>query len=487
MAASSHYILSPEEFLAKACDQLEQQLCTECPRLKILKTDVLNLSIDIGESPNKGSHEESTGDNENESITVSETSGTGVGSFQLSLLRTYRECFFENIFAAEIVEGVLKQFINNSVASMVNITGTHVTLINIKKQLLPCVKPAEWVDGFNKIICTNSIDDRVVAFPMIGLPSTYISVLIDNALFRRNLTTTIIQEWCSDPDSRVLLERYAEKDDRQLGQLVEMSEASKEQVGLLKLARENLAKKIEGQKNKTAIWQKTYTECFVSDFSGQRLDFDNLVASLILLPEEISKLEVKGDHVVVVPDTNSVIVGPSRDAFSLCFLGELVLDSVRKTRHISAVPLRLVSCDKDIWKWIPYRTDLSKNEACVPRNQIEKDLIFNAFKKGLKKRDKRGRAQITCPVFIDFPTPLSLESQEEIAKVKDTPIRNVNLRCVCWQCGKGSVENLRKCKQCLLARYCGAECQKEHWKMHKKFCRMRKSENANASQVKQGY
>ncbi len=29
----------------------------------------------------------------------------------------------------------------------------------------------------------------------------------------------------------------------------------------------------------------------------------------------------------------------------------------------------------------------------------------------------------------------------------------------------------RKCSQCSAVRYCGTECQKAHWKAHKKACR----------------
>ena len=39
----------------------------------------------------------------------------------------------------------------------------------------------------------------------------------------------------------------------------------------------------------------------------------------------------------------------------------------------------------------------------------------------------------------------------------------------CDACGKGSMTLLR-CKKCKLARYCNADCQKKHWRLHKKEC-----------------
>ena len=40
----------------------------------------------------------------------------------------------------------------------------------------------------------------------------------------------------------------------------------------------------------------------------------------------------------------------------------------------------------------------------------------------------------------------------------------------CFHCGKGGGAALKKCATCQQASYCGAECQKAHWKLHKKTC-----------------
>jgi hypothetical protein len=45
------------------------------------------------------------------------------------------------------------------------------------------------------------------------------------------------------------------------------------------------------------------------------------------------------------------------------------------------------------------------------------------------------------------------------------------LRHVCSGCGaEDAQERFKKCARCMVARYCGAECQRAHWKAHKKTC-----------------
>jgi hypothetical protein len=45
------------------------------------------------------------------------------------------------------------------------------------------------------------------------------------------------------------------------------------------------------------------------------------------------------------------------------------------------------------------------------------------------------------------------------------------LRHVCSGCGaEDAQERFKKCGRCMVARYCGAECQRAHWKAHKKTC-----------------
>ncbi len=65
-------------------------------------------------------------------------------------------------------------------------------------------------------------------------------------------------------------------------------------------------------------------------------------------------------------------------------------------------------------------------------------------------------------------TPASRDAPMPGASREDT---RALLRAVCAGCGAldaGSA--MRKCSRCLGARYCGAECQRAHWKVHKKTC-----------------
>lgn len=54
----------------------------------------------------------------------------------------------------------------------------------------------------------------------------------------------------------------------------------------------------------------------------------------------------------------------------------------------------------------------------------------------------------------------------------------------CWECGKTkqkgkikageenlAVATLKKCARCREAYYCGVECQRKHWPVHKKDCK----------------
>ena len=46
----------------------------------------------------------------------------------------------------------------------------------------------------------------------------------------------------------------------------------------------------------------------------------------------------------------------------------------------------------------------------------------------------------------------------------------------CAECGEEGGVSLKSCKSCMQVRYCNAACQKNHWPMHKKECKLRAAE-----------
>ena len=48
----------------------------------------------------------------------------------------------------------------------------------------------------------------------------------------------------------------------------------------------------------------------------------------------------------------------------------------------------------------------------------------------------------------------------------------------CASCGVSGVDNVKlmKCNGCYLVRYCGIECQRDHWRQHKRACKKRAAE-----------
>ena len=54
---------------------------------------------------------------------------------------------------------------------------------------------------------------------------------------------------------------------------------------------------------------------------------------------------------------------------------------------------------------------------------------------------------------------------------------------ICSFCGKQEPKKLRKCTRCGKAQYCGIECQKKHWKDHKKDCRKQQNRNTDTTET----
>ena len=54
---------------------------------------------------------------------------------------------------------------------------------------------------------------------------------------------------------------------------------------------------------------------------------------------------------------------------------------------------------------------------------------------------------------------------------------NLHSTHCCAECGEaGEGVSLKVCKACMLARYCNADCQRNHWPKHKNECKQRAAE-----------
>ena len=79
---------------------------------------------------------------------------------------------------------------------------------------------------------------------------------------------------------------------------------------------------------------------------------------------------------------------------------------------------------------------------------------------------------------LDFSFYFPGEARKNVSEVEsktvfDAPpvLPKITSKSKCWNCFKEFGDGLKKCGRCKEARYCSAECQKEHWATHKKDCR----------------
>ncbi|KAL7622535.1 hypothetical protein AAE478_008042 [Parahypoxylon ruwenzoriense] len=56
-------------------------------------------------------------------------------------------------------------------------------------------------------------------------------------------------------------------------------------------------------------------------------------------------------------------------------------------------------------------------------------------------------------------------------------------KCSNTGCKKGSSDDLLRCGACMTARYCSKDCQKQHWKNHKLFCKHVTSNGASSASL----
>ena len=78
-----------------------------------------------------------------------------------------------------------------------------------------------------------------------------------------------------------------------------------------------------------------------------------------------------------------------------------------------------------------------------------------------------------------FSSLAALESGVITTRRGEVSKRMMTTNSCCAECGKeegtGGV-NLKTCKSCMIVKYCGAACQRNHWATHKKTCKQRAAE-----------
>ena len=80
-----------------------------------------------------------------------------------------------------------------------------------------------------------------------------------------------------------------------------------------------------------------------------------------------------------------------------------------------------------------------------------------------------GQAVLNYVISIVHGRDASQKRAEQLKRLSKRAPGKTEMTLVCSACGKGGVQ-LNKCARCRDPAYCSKECQKEHWKAHKKVC-----------------
>ena len=80
-----------------------------------------------------------------------------------------------------------------------------------------------------------------------------------------------------------------------------------------------------------------------------------------------------------------------------------------------------------------------------------------------------GQAVLNYVISIVHGRDASQKRAEQLKRLSKRVPGKTEMTLVCSACGKGGVQ-LNKCARCRDPAYCSKECQKEHWKAHKKVC-----------------
>eukprot|EP00978_Attheya_sp_CCMP212_P010272 scaffold24741_cov53-Attheya_sp.AAC.1 len=100
--------------------------------------------------------------------------------------------------------------------------------------------------------------------------------------------------------------------------------------------------------------------------------------------------------------------------------------------------------------------------------QRAKDLEMQGFTQAMAKQNP-GQQK------FEFGGPETQKIYDQFIKAPDTKMGRADMY-TCVYCGITSSEKLRMCSRCKTISYCSRECQKSHWKVHKKECVKRENE-----------
>ena len=80
-------------------------------------------------------------------------------------------------------------------------------------------------------------------------------------------------------------------------------------------------------------------------------------------------------------------------------------------------------------------------------------------------------------MMLNVQSPFGLPPlpDETIQELRDMRAEGKHADHVCGKCGAGEGKDgaaLLSCGKCKKRKYCGKECQKKHWALHKKVCKV---------------
>jgi hypothetical protein len=444
------FFLNTSQFAEKVYAQFQESVDTE--QRKNISLDMLNFNISF--TPKQGKN------------------------VKINLCNFYKKCFvdFYGKLSPDEVDSLIDEFVTNWSIGLKGKTplSSKTGLGKVKNNIFPIVRRATLIDDHNRSSCSTSADNTITFFPFRCLPSIGVSLATIQGSLISSIHKGMIKNWCKESKAGGIFKTYSEKEDPQLDLILDTAEhkgiLSKEEIALLHIAKENFYNLIKKKYKKgNSMWYRYPSSAYKALLDGQ--EYLNLFGTLLLLPELIaqSQLKVKGDIIAVAAEESVLFVGGSQEPLALCFIGESALDYQVVRNHISLEPLRLVESGGGLWKWLHYVPNLEKRESSVPINKAQVDMIFKSIETGTHKNN----CSPIIPVFKNYSTPLTEQSQEEIkqnleAQKAEKP--HTTLVPICWNCGANQ-RKLKQCEGCLLARYCERKCQKAHWKSHKTFCK----------------